>query len=178
MQFLQDARTKLDSWLKRLQPAPSPRWPALSPVARSIERGVHLLDNSIPIPGTKLRVGLDPIIGLLLPTVGDAIGGVVSLGVLALAVQYRVPARVVGIMVVNVAVDAAVGGIPIVGDAFDFVWKSNDRNFDLLMKHRGDLPKHSPISYYLAVVGLLLVALVCIAAPIALMVWLIYRLTH
>lgn len=147
-------------------------------MARSIERGVHLLDNSITIPGTKLSVGLDPILGMIFPAVGDAIGGFVSLGVLLLAVQYRVPTHVMTKMVLNVAVDSAVGAIPLVGDAFDFVWKANDRNFEMLMTHRGDLPKRSPVTYYLAVAGLLVAALLCISAPIALMVWLIYKFTH
>jgi hypothetical protein len=151
--------------------ARSPRWPALTPFARHVERGVHLLDNAVPIPGTRFRVGLDPLLGLLLPAVGDAAGGVVSLGMLFLAVQYRVPVRIMGIMVVNAGVDAAVGGIPIVGDLFDFVWKANDRNFDLLMKHRGDLAKRTSLGYWLSVSGLLLLGLICVALPIALFVW-------
>jgi hypothetical protein len=163
-------KAQLHGVWRRLQPAPAPRWPALTPAARAVERGVHLLDSAIAIPGTKMRVGIDPIIGLI-PGVGDAVAGVVSLGVLFLAAQYRVPAPVIGRMVLNVAVDAAVGGIPIVGDVFDFVWKSNDRNFELLMLHRGDLPQRSPVTYWLAVLGLLVLGMACIAAPIALIVW-------
>jgi hypothetical protein len=136
-----------------------------------------LLDSAIPIPGTKHRIGIDPIIGLI-PGVGDAVAGVVSLGVLFLAAQYRVPAPVIGRMVLNVAVDAAVGGIPVLGDVFDFLWKSNDRNFELLMRHRGDLPKRSPLTYWLSVTGLLLLGLLCIAAPIALIVWCVARLSQ
>jgi hypothetical protein len=157
-------------------PAPRPRWPALGPVAHRVERAVHLLDSAIPIPGTRFRVGLDPILGLALPAFGDAVGGFVSLGMLFLAVQYRVPVPIIGRMVVNIAVDAAIGSIPLVGDVFDFGWKANERNFELMAMHRGDLPRRSSPRYWLSVIGLVLVGLICVAAPIALFVWLILRL--
>lgn len=127
-------------------------------------------------PGTRFRVGLDPILGLALPAVGDAVGGFVSLGMLFLAVQYRVPTPIIGRMVVNIAVDTVIGGIPIVGDVFDFGWKANERNFELIAMHRGDLPRRTSPRYWLAVIGLLLVGLICVAAPIALVVWLIIEL--
>jgi len=159
-------------------PAPRPRWPALSPVARRVEHVVHLLDSGIPVPGTKVRLGLDPILGLVLPGVGDAVGGFVSLGVLFLAVQYRVPAPIIGRMVANIAVDTAVGGIPVVGDVFDFGWKANERNFELMTRHRGDLPRHgAPLTYWFSVVALLLLGLICVALPIALIVWLFLRVS-
>jgi hypothetical protein len=117
-------RARVTRALRRWLPlAPGPRWPHLSPVARRVERLVHLLDSGVTVPGTRLQVGLDPLLGLVLPGVGDAVSGIVSLSVLFLAVQYRVPSRVIARMVFNVGVDAAVGGIPIVGDVFDFTWK-------------------------------------------------------
>jgi hypothetical protein len=136
---------------------------------------VHLSDSALQIPGTRVRVGLDPLLGLIFPVVGDAVGGVVSLGVMFLAVQYRVPSRVIGRMVLNVAVDAAFGAIPIVGDVFDFGFKANDRNFKMLMEHRGDLPKRATFGYWLHVSALLLAGLLCIAAPFALIAWLLWR---
>jgi hypothetical protein len=177
MDLLRDARQRIAALLQRLQPAPRPRWPALTPFAASLERGVRLLDNALPIPGTRFRLGLDPLLGLLLPAVGDTLGGILSLGVLFLAVQYRVPSPVVGQMVFNVAVDAAVGGIPLLGDMFDFVWKANDRNFTLLMRHRGDLPARATLGYWLSVAGLLALGAVCVAAPVALVVWIVFRLS-
>ena len=107
-----------------------------------------------------------------MPAVGDAVAGFVSLGMLLLAVQYRVPTRVLGRMVWNVAIDTAVGSVPIVGDVFDFVWKSNERNFELLMRHRGDLPKTGTLGYWSAVTLLLIAGLAVVALPIALVVWL------
>ena len=106
---------------------------------------------------------------LVLPGVGDAVGGFVSLGMLFLAVQYRVPTPIVGRMVVNIGVDSVIGAIPIVGDVFDFGWKANERNFELMALHRGDLPqRHAPIAYWLSVTAWLLLGLLCVAAPIAL----------
>jgi hypothetical protein len=173
MQVVKRVRERMDRVLYRLLPAPKPRWPRLTPVARSLERGVHLLDSAYQIPGTRLRIGLDPVLGLVLPMAGDVLTGCVSMGVLFLALQYRVPAPVLGRMVMNVAVDAAVGGIPIVGDAFDFVWKANERNFDLLMRHRGDLPKHSSIAYWFVSAGLIVLALAAVVTPLVLLVWLV-----
>lgn len=176
MDVLRDARSWfLDRFRWVLRPAPGPRWPTLTPAARRVERAVHLLDSAIPIPGTRLRVGLDPLLGLVFPGAGDAIGGVVSLGMMFLAVQYRVPSRVIAQMVFNVAVDAGVGFIPIVGDLFDFSWKANDRNFALLTTHRGDLPPRATLSYWLSVGGLFVVGLICVLGPIALVVWLVVR---
>jgi hypothetical protein len=171
-----DARAWFVTLFQRLL-APGPRWPALTPVANSVEKVVHVLDNAIPIPGTRIRVGLDPLLGLVFPAVGDTVGGLVSLGVIFLAVQYRVPSRIIGQMVLNVAIDAAVGGIPIVGDVFDFGWKANDRNFALMMKHRGDQPRRASLGYWLSVGGLFLIGVVCVAAPLALVVWLLLKWT-
>jgi hypothetical protein len=160
-----------------LRPAPGPRWPKLTPAARQVERVVHLLDSAIPVPGTRLRVGLDPLLGLVFPGAGDAVGGLVSLGMMFLAVQYRVPTRVIAQMVFNVAVDAGVGFIPIVGDLFDFSWKANDRNFALLTAHRGDLPRRATLGYWFSVGGLFVAGIVCVLGPIALLIGFLVRTT-
>ena len=176
MEVLRDARSWLVArfrWV--LRPARGPRWPALTPAARSVERMVHLLDSAIPIPGTRVRVGLDPLLGLLFPAGGDAVAGMVSLSMMFLAVQYRVPSKVIARMVWNVAVDAAVGSIPVVGDVFDFGWKANEWNFDLLQSHRGDMPPRATLGYWLSAAGLLLAGLCCVLGPIALVIWLVLR---
>ncbi len=175
MQLLQEFRSSLARLRWLLAPRYQPRWPRLQALADFVERGVHLLDSAVPVPGTRLRVGLDPLAGLLFPALGDALGGAVSLGVLFLAVQYHVPARVIGRMVLNIAVDTAVGSVPIAGDVFDLMWKSNERNFALLKRHRGDVRAHESRMYAWSVAALLLAGLACVAAPIALVVWLVSR---
>jgi hypothetical protein len=75
-------------------------------------------------------------------------------------------------MVWNIAVDAAVGSIPIVGDVFDMVWKANDRNFALLNRHRADRYARS-WRYWLGVSCLVLLGVACVLAPIVRFVWLL-----
>ena len=152
------------------------RWQRLHWLARAIEHVVHWLDDAFPIPGTKLRVGLDPIVGLMLPGAGDALGGAVALSVLFLALHYRLPVWVIARIVYNIGIDAAVGGIPIVGDVFDLVWKANDKNFALVQAHRlRERPARMPVRYWLAVFGLCLLAAACLLAPLVLVVWLFSR---
>jgi hypothetical protein len=93
-----------------------------------------LLDNAITIPGTRFRVGLDPIIGLI-PGVGDAVGSALAGYILIEAVRFGVPRSVLARMLVNIGVDTVVGAVPVLGDLFDFVWKSDARNLDLLHQH-------------------------------------------
>ena len=104
-----------------------------------LERITDLMDRAIRIPGTNLRIGLDPILGLVLPQVGDAIGAVVSAYVILASLRYGPPKGIIARMVFNLGVDYLMGSIPLIGDLTDFAWKANDRNIALLKKHaRGD----------------------------------------
>lgn len=156
------------------------RWPGLAGATDTLERGLRLLDGAIRIPGTNFRVGLDPILGLLAPSVGDVIGGVMSLSVLVLGVQYRLPLRALFAMVLNILLDSTLGAVPVVGDAFDLVWKSNDRNLRLLQQHRArskpTLRGGRRPFYWLGVVGILVFALACLAVPFVLVAWLVHGL--
>jgi hypothetical protein len=105
-----------------------------------VERLVFLLDQAIGIPGTRWRIGLDGIVGLLFPGGGDALGAVASAALILLAARQGVPRVVVGRMVFNVGLDALVGAIPLLGDLFDFGWKANTRNLRLLEHHRSGRP--------------------------------------
>jgi hypothetical protein len=152
-----------------------PRWPRLHGAARWLDRLVTWLDSAIPIPGTRIRIGLDPIIGLLLPGGGDALGGVVSLTVVFLAMQYRVPVWMLVRMVANIAIDASIGGVPVLGDLFDFAWRSNERNLAILRKHQArPLPERMPKSYWAAAFLLLMAAVACAALPIVFSIWLVH----
>ena len=99
------------------------------------------MDRAIRIPGTDIRFGLDPLIGLFLPVAGDAIGALVSAYIVAVSVRYGLPKIVIARMVFNIAADFLVGSIPLVGDAADFVWKVNTRNLRLLNKYASGEPK-------------------------------------
>jgi hypothetical protein len=94
----------------------------------------QLLDNSISIPGTRWKIGLDPIVGLI-PGVGDFIGAVLSAYIVLEAARAEVPGFVLVRMLVNLGFDTLVGAVPAAGDLFDAAWKANTRNVALLERH-------------------------------------------
>jgi hypothetical protein len=91
----------------------------------------YLLDEQFGIPGTRYRVGLDGLLGLL-PGVGDIVGTLLSVYVLFEARQIGVPTTILLRMAANIALDTVVGAIPVVGDVFDVAWKANKKNVALL----------------------------------------------
>lgn len=91
----------------------------------------RLLDSAFRVPGTNLRVGLDPIIGLI-PGVGDLASGAFGAYVLVAAAQAGVSRTVLVRMLANLGIDALVGGVPLLGDLFDAGFKANNRNVALL----------------------------------------------
>ena len=96
----------------------------------------RLLDDSIRLPGTEFKIGLDPIVGVL-PVAGDAVAaalsGYIILESARLGVSYLTLLR----MLANVGVDFAVGSVPVVGDIFDVAWKANVRNLQLALADLG-----------------------------------------
>ncbi|MEX1201346.1 MAG: DUF4112 domain-containing protein [Methylophaga sp.] len=102
--------------------------------SRFVERLSWLLDESIPLPG-GYRIGLDGFLGLI-PGVGDFIGGLLSSVLIYKANQIGVPRMVLMRMIINMLIDSTVGAIPLLGDIFDFVWKANKRNANLLAEYQ------------------------------------------
>ncbi|MCI0363799.1 MAG: DUF4112 domain-containing protein [Phycisphaerales bacterium] len=98
---------------------------------RRVRRLAKLLDNELRIPFTKFRIGLDPILGLVLG-LGDLIGAALSSYIIIEAKRLGVPRSVLVRMMLNVAADAVGGSAPVVGDVFDAAWKCNMRNVRLL----------------------------------------------
>jgi hypothetical protein len=94
----------------------------------------RLLDEAVHGPGTSLRFGWDPRIGLI-PWAGDALTALLSCGIVLQAPHLRQPLVVEQRMLFNVAIDLIVGAVPLFGDAADFFWKANTRNFALLERH-------------------------------------------
>lgn len=94
----------------------------------------RLLDSAFVIPGTRYRFGLDALIGLV-PGLGDAVSAVFSGYLILQASRLGAPRSVVNRMIANVALDTAVGWVPLLGDLFDVAWKSNNRNMALLEEH-------------------------------------------
>lgn len=98
---------------------------------QTIRALVRILDEAITIPGTKFRFGLDALIGLI-PGVGDIAGAAMSGFTLLTAFRVGAPAPVLFHMILNLGIDALIGAIPLLGDIFDFAFKANRRNLDLL----------------------------------------------
>src|SRR5262249_19974546 len=92
----------------------------------------YVLDQMFRVPGTNLRFGLDPIIGFIFPAAGDTVTALISVYVLLRSIRYGLPKLVIGRMVFNIAMDYLVGSIPVVGDMFDFAFKSKKKNIALL----------------------------------------------
>ena len=132
---------------------------------------VRWLDDAVRVPGTRFGVGLDALIGFVIPGLGDAITGLVSLTVLTAAARRGVPRVVLARMLLNVVIDVVGGLLPIVGDAFDVLWRSNVKNLALLERHQDELePKARPGD--LAIVGAAALAVVAsVAVPIFAVGW-------
>ncbi|HEY0377546.1 MAG TPA: DUF4112 domain-containing protein [Pyrinomonadaceae bacterium] len=109
------------------------RKPEKVEVEQGLDRLSHLLDGLFRVPGTKWRFGLDALVGLI-PGVGDTLTSLASFYILAAGVRYRVPKVTLLRMGINIGIDYLVGVIPGVGDLFDFVWKSNEMNMELIRK--------------------------------------------
>jgi hypothetical protein len=146
----------------------------LPPDLQALVRLARLLDAAVGIPGTKRRVGLDPLLGLV-PGIGDAISMVLSLSIVHGALRHRVPGSKVGRMVCNLLLDASVGSVPLLGDLFDALFTANTSNVKLLLAHRDRTraPRTSgEVAGILSLVALLVfavlaAALVAVAAAIA-----------
>lgn len=125
-------------------------------VERRIGRVTHLLDEVVSIKGTPIKVGLDPIIGVI-PVAGDAVTAAVGAWVILEASRFGIPRIVVGRMVLNLVVDLAIGAIPLLGDLYDVFFRSNSRNLDLFRRHALD-PGASTRGQQAFFVGLALLA--------------------
>lgn len=111
-------------------------------VRTRIEAMERLLERSFTVPGIKYQIGVDAIAGLI-PVVGDFVGAAFGAYIVWEARNAGVPKWKLARMIGNVAFDTAVGAIPVAGDAFDFLFRSNSRNLKIVKKH---LDKHHPAS--------------------------------
>jgi Domain of unknown function (DUF4112) len=132
----------------------------------SLDRVARILDDFIRIPFLNVRIGLDPILGLV-PWAGDTLAALFSLYLIGSAIQYRAPKVVILRMAMNVAFDYLLGIIPLVGDASDFFVKSNRWNMNLLRRYAQERRRPS-LSDYLFVTVVIGALVLLIAGGIAL----------
>jgi hypothetical protein len=136
-----------------------------------MRRWARLFDTAFRVPGTRITFGIDPILGLV-PGIGDLASPVLALFMVWHGAKLRVPKIVLARMVLNAVVDAVAGAIPVVGDLFDFGWKSTAWNLALLERHampgtparRGD---------WIFVLGLLAVLALALMLPLLTLWWLL-----
>lgn len=134
-----------------------------------IESFTKLLDNQFKVPGTEFRFGIDPLLGLV-PFAGD----IFSLGfqglLLTSMMKFGISRKVIILMAVNIAIDFIVGSIPIVGNIFDFYFKSSQRNLELMKRHFHE-GKHQGSG-----TGILIVVLLILLSVMALVGYLVFLL--
>jgi hypothetical protein len=154
-----------------MSPLPTPTTsPADSAALGQVRRLARQLDTSLRLPG-GFRVGWDAVLGLI-PGVGDWAGALLSSYIILQAVRLGASREVLLRMVGNVAVEALVGAVPLLGDVFDAAWRANVRNVALLEKHLAAptaTRRASQAWVFLAV--LLLVALLALATALTVLAW-------
>ena len=122
-----------------------------------LKRLSHNLDEAFTIPGTERKIGIDPIIGLI-PGGGDLIGGALSIYIMHAGIRMGMPRLVIVRMFGNIALEFIIGCIPIIGDLFDAMWKSNQRNVKLIEDSIISEEKNTIFGYFL--IGVLIKTLV------------------
>lgn len=110
---------------------------------------------------------VDPLLGLVLPGVGDLIGSALGLYTVLLAWQRRAPKPLLARMILNLAADAAGGAIPILGDAWDFLFRAHARNLELLRARSSGGRVRGRLSDTLVIAGAVVALLAALAAPVA-----------
>ena len=134
-----------------------------------LRRWARVLDSHFRVPGTNIRFGWDPILGLV-PGLGDFVAPLFAAVILAHAWRLRVPKIVMARMLINAGIDAIVGVVPLLGNVFDVFWKANRANVALLERHAGQRGP-ARTADWLFVAGALLIALAIAALPILIILW-------
>jgi len=134
---------------RRLRRRSNESEPVIDAKARSVDPGLarlsYYLDQVFRVPGTTWRFGIEPILGFLLPGAGDAITTIMSAYIVVASMRFGLPKIVIGRMVFNVAADYLLGSIPLVGDLFDFAFKANQKNLDLLDQYATGERRHASL---------------------------------
>ncbi|MEA5449097.1 DUF4112 domain-containing protein [Leptolyngbya sp. CCNP1308] len=99
-----------------------------------IRRISRLMDTAFKIPVLGIKIGWDPVLGLI-PGLGDLVATAISAYVIVLAARFGLPRGILTQMIFNIGLEAVVGTVPLVGDLFDAFYKSNVRNLKLLEAH-------------------------------------------
>jgi Domain of unknown function (DUF4112) len=151
--------------------------PPMNPPRHEVVRGAEDVGTDVAL---AVRMAdwlddryIDPLVGLVLPGAGDLLFAAVGMYPVFVAMRRRMPAVVVARMIRNVAIDLLFGAIPVLGDLFDWIFKSHRRNANLLLERHVLGP--SPWRDWTAVLGAVLVLVLALCIPITLVVMAIAR---
>ncbi len=123
------------------------------------------------MPGTNIRFGWDPIIGLV-PWVGDVATALFACVLVVAAHQMAVPRVVQLRMLLNVMIDVLIGLVPVAGDIADVFWKANAKNMALIERHAAEPQRPTP-GDWLFVLGILLAIVAVAALPLIVVYWVV-----
>lgn len=133
-------------------------------VEKGLDQLAYYLDDLFRIPGVGWRFGIDALIGLV-PNLGDTLTSFASFYILLAGVRYGVPKITLLRMAFNIGLDYLVGSIPFIGDAFDFVWKANRQNMNLI-RTRATGKDKGKTSDYVFVIGLIVLLIAILIGSI------------
>lgn len=105
-----------------------------TPTIQFVRKLSYLMDEQFRFPGTKFRFGLDPLFNLI-PFAGDLTGFLISSGLVLAMASKGLTSKIVVLMCINIVLDTAFGAIPVVGQVWDFFFKSNTRNMKLMEQY-------------------------------------------
>ncbi len=148
---------------------------AHAPRLKRMRQLSRLLDSAIVIPGTKKRIGLDPIIGLI-PGGGDTVSAALSGYIIVEAALMGLPREALVRMVMNLLLDTVVGSVPVLGDVFDVFSKANLRNMQIVESHvKSPQPSAKADKLF---IGLLIVGLLMFAVAVGVITVLVLSLIN
>ena len=134
-----------------------------------------LLDQRFTIPGTSIRIGLDPIVSLI-PGVGDLLANLTGSFIVIIAAQLGVPKIVLARMGINVAINTLLGAVPIFGDVISIWYRSNVKNVELLERYVGRQSGRAVSKDWLFVIALVIGLLLLLGGIVVFGVWVIKQI--
>ena len=135
-----------------------------------VEYVSYLMDEKFRLPGTNFRFGLDPLLNLI-PIVGDLSGFAVSAVLMVTMAKHGASKKVIILMAINIILDTTIGAIPVIGQIFDFAYKSNTKNIKLLKEHYQE-GRHAGSGN-----GIIAIVLILLLLFLGLMVYAVWNLT-
>jgi len=133
-----------------------------------------ILDTTVKIPGTRIYLGLDPLLGLI-PGIGDMLANLIGTAILILAARLQVPQIVVARMSLNLLINGTIGAIPILGDLFSIWFRSHARNA-VLLREAATKPYRNSQSDWLYVAGIIGGTIILLLLFIGVVSWIVVKL--